>query len=226
MRVSIHQPQYLPWVPYFTKMLKSDVFVFLDSVAFQKNGVQNRNQIKTASGAQWLTVPVKHKLGQSIMNTQLATTFDWRRKHKVSIFQNYSKAPFFRVYEKKFDAIYDRDWDNLCELNIESTKVLLELLGISVNLLRSSDLDVTGSGSELIKNICTRLGADTYISGVGGRQYLDHKDFEDSGIDVYYLAPEFPREYDQSYRKAGFINNLSAIDILFNCGVGWKDFVK
>ena len=46
--VAIHQPQYLPWQPYFAKALASDLFVYLDTVQFQKNGVQNRNQVKTA----------------------------------------------------------------------------------------------------------------------------------------------------------------------------------
>ena len=68
MIVSIHQPQYLPWDNFFRKIKKSDYFIYLDNVEFQKNGLQNRNQIKTASGSTWLTVPVKHNLGQKILN--------------------------------------------------------------------------------------------------------------------------------------------------------------
>ena len=66
MKVAVHQPQYLPWLPYFLKIENADLFIFLDTVAFQKNGIQNRNKIKTAQGGQWLTVPVRQNLGQKI----------------------------------------------------------------------------------------------------------------------------------------------------------------
>ena len=48
MIVSIHQPQYMPWLPYFSKIASCDTFVFLDDVQFQKNGIQNRNQLKNS----------------------------------------------------------------------------------------------------------------------------------------------------------------------------------
>ena len=36
MIVAIHQPQYLPWLGYFDKMLKADVFCYLDTVQYKK----------------------------------------------------------------------------------------------------------------------------------------------------------------------------------------------
>ena len=71
MKISIHQPQYIPWLPYFLKISNSDCFIFLDSVDFQKNGVQNRNEIKTAQGRHWLTIPVSQNLGQKIKDTEI-----------------------------------------------------------------------------------------------------------------------------------------------------------
>ena len=64
--VAIHQPHYLPWLGYLAKWAAADVFVFLDTVQYTKNGWQNRNRIKTATGPQWLTVPVHAKLGMGI----------------------------------------------------------------------------------------------------------------------------------------------------------------
>ena len=81
MIVSIHQPQYMPWLPYFSKIDKSDLFIFLDSVDFQKNGLQNRNEIKTAQGRNWLTIPVHHKSGQKIYETTMPHNVNWKKKH-------------------------------------------------------------------------------------------------------------------------------------------------
>ena len=98
MKISIHQPQYIPWLPYFLKIANSDCFIFLDSVDFQKNGIQNRNKIKTAQGEQWLTVPVKQHLGQKIYDTAIDDSKNWKKKHWQTIKQCYSKAPLFSLY--------------------------------------------------------------------------------------------------------------------------------
>ena len=66
MKVAIHQSQYHPWINYYIKISKADYFVFLDDVQFQKNGLQNRNKIKTLTGEQWITIPIKQSLDQKI----------------------------------------------------------------------------------------------------------------------------------------------------------------
>ena len=58
MVIGILQPGYLPWLGFFEQMYRSDVFVIYDDVQYDKEGWRNRNRIKTANGAQWLTVPV------------------------------------------------------------------------------------------------------------------------------------------------------------------------
>jgi len=65
MIVSVHQPQYMPWLGYFDKIDRSDLFVFLDTVQYKKNEFQNRNRIKNDKGWQWLTVPVGVSLKKS-----------------------------------------------------------------------------------------------------------------------------------------------------------------
>ena len=66
MIVTIHQPQYLPWLGYFDKINRADIIVLLDNVQYKKNEWQNRNHIKTANGWQWVTVPVKYKFPEKI----------------------------------------------------------------------------------------------------------------------------------------------------------------
>ena len=103
MIVSIHQPQYIPWLPYFKKIDNSDIFILLDNVNFQKNGLQNRNQIKTNTGLHWLTVPIKHKLGQKIMDTTIDNNKSWGIKHWKTIKHNYQNASEFHEYKEELE---------------------------------------------------------------------------------------------------------------------------
>ena len=97
MVVSIHQPHYLLWLPYLSKVVHSDTFVVLNDVEFTKNGYQNLNKIKTAQGAQVLTVPVQQKSAQKITEVCVEDN-GWLKKHWPAIQQAYSKSPYFARY--------------------------------------------------------------------------------------------------------------------------------
>ena len=98
--VVIHQPDFLPYLGFYQKLIKSDEYIILDHVQFIKRGWHNRDLIKTSKGEQWLTVPVitKGKLKQSLKDTQIDNSQDWRRKHINAIQRNYAKAPLFKGY--------------------------------------------------------------------------------------------------------------------------------
>lgn len=226
MIVSIHQPQYLPWLPYFLKIAESDVFILLDSVDFQKNGIQNRNQIKTAQGASWLTVPVKHQLGQKILDIEINNSVDWRKKHWNTIFQNYGKASSFKAYLSDLESLYSQEWNSLVEINIRILEMLLRWMKIPTKIVRSSQMNAKGKASELVLNLCLEAGATSYISGTGGKNYLDEDAFKSAGIIINYNSPALPSLYPQMHTKAGFLNDLSALDILLNCGDSWLNHVQ
>lgn len=225
MIVSIHQPQYLPWLPYLLKVAESDAFILLDSVDFQKNGLQNRNQVKTAQGAHWLTVPVRHSLGQKINDVQIDDTADWRKKHWQTILQSYRKARAFSGYADEIESVFVREWSSLTDLNGHFFVLMLRWLGLEGRIQRSSEMKAGGRGSEFVLNLCKEAGATRYISGAGGRDYLDENAFRDAGIEIVYRSPQRPLTYPQLYPQAGFFNSLSALDIILNCGRDWRTFV-
>jgi hypothetical protein len=225
MKVAIHQPQYLPWLLYFLKIQQSDVFIFLDSVSFQKNGLQNRNQIKTAQGAHWLTVPVTHQFGQKLVDVKINNSTDWRRKHWETIHQCYGRAVAFKQYAGELEWLYSREWIGLNEFNIEMMNLMLRWMNIQTPILRSSQMQAKGTASDLVLNLCLEVGATTYYSGVGGRDYLDSDAFEQAGVTVEYQESLLPAVYPQLFPKAGFINDLSALDILLNCGETWRSYL-
>jgi hypothetical protein len=223
MKVSIHQPQYMPWLPYFIKIDRSDLFIFLDNVDFQKNGLQNRNKIKTDKGDIWLTVPVKQKLGQKIKDTQIANQTNWQRKHWQTILQFYRNAKYFNEYAYQFEEYYHNYFENLGELNILITKLMMRCLDINTPTIRSSQMKSKGVASDLVLNLCRESEATSYISGNGGKNYLDLEQFSKYKIDVNFDKPNLTDFYTQLYPEVGFVPHLSAIDVIFNCGKLWKN---
>lgn len=220
--VTIHQPEHLPWLGFFHKISQVDLFVILDSVQFRKNYFQNRNKIRTINGWTWLTVPVKRNINTLIKDVEIDNSQNWRRKCWNSIYFAYKKAPFFSEYRNTLKKKYKREWINLCELNILLIKQFLSFLSLKPIILRSSEINVHGKGSELILNICKKVDADTYISGIFGKEYLKLSDFEEAGIEVVFQEFHHPI-YKQLYEP--FIPGMSIIDLLFNHGPDSLDII-
>lgn len=215
MIVSIHQPQFFPWLGYFDKIAKSDVFVFLDDVQYKKNEWQNRNKIKTSQGEQWLTVPVLYHFPEKIIEVKINNQIDWKKNHLHSFTSNYSKAKYFHEIFDSFSEIYDRGWSNLVDLNLATIQKSIDFLGIKTQLLKSSQMNIEGSSTERLVAICKYLKADTYIAGQGGKDYVDESLFNATNIKLVFQDFSHP-VYTQCF--GDFLPNLSIIDLLFNCG--------
>ena len=220
MILSIHQPQYLPWLGYFHKMYHSDAFVFLDNARYKKNEYQNRNRIKTKNGGMWLTVPVlKGEHHPDITGVYADNAQQWRKKHWTTIHMNYVKAPFFKKYSDFFEDLYKREWEKLADLNIYIINFLKEILGMERKTYLSSELGVNTTGTQRLVDICKALKADTYLSGAGGRDYLEEDIFKKNSIKLTYQNFDHP-VYGQLYMKdtKDFVPYLSVIDLIFNHG--------
>jgi hypothetical protein len=217
MKVAIHQPQYLPWLGYFDKVDQADCFVVLDTVQFKKNEWQNRNRIRTTRGWQWITVPVLHRFPQALNEVVIDNSIPWVRKHLHALIANYDGSAFFAVHRPFFEALYGQRWDRLSDLNLQALRYLLKAFEIETRLVLASDPDlaVEGTATARLVAICQALGADTYLSGAGGHNYLDLRQFDRAGIEVVFQDFRCP---DYKQRFEGFVPNLSIVDLLFNCG--------
>ena len=185
MIVSIHQPNYLPWLGYFYKIANSDVFVIQDNLLYIKKSFINRNTIKTPHGAQWLTLNVlsKGRSGQLINEVEIDNSIQWGKIHLKTMEANYGKASYFQEYRDQFESIYQEKWESLADLNETLVKLVCEMLCIkNVKFVRTSELGVDGKSTNLLINICKAVGADTYLSGNGGKKYMVEELFENEGI--------------------------------------------
>ncbi len=213
--LAAHQPAYLPWLGYFDKMLQSDTYVFLDSVQYEKNSFINRNRIKTAQGPIWLTVPVLSKghLQATLAGTEMDNRQNWKTKHLKSIATHYRKAPRFEERFPKLEKVYQNATDLLSDFCYDFLMFWNAELGIKRKVVRAKDLDVAGTKSDLILNLCKMFRAERYLSGALGKDYLNERDFKEQGIAVAYQEYEHPI-YGQLY--GDFIPGLSVLDLWMN----------
>jgi len=219
MKIAIHQPHYLPWLGYFAKWAAADLFVFLDTVQYEKNGWQNRNRIKTRDGPRWLTAPVRARLGTAIRDVMIDTTQPWRARHLRAIDNAYAKAPSWPHHRDELQSFYGREWDRLAPLAVESAQWLAQALGISIPTRLASDLTLPDrarlDATARLVALCQAVGADTYLAGRDGALYLDADQFAAAGIAVETQRYEHP-VYAQEHGE--FAPFLSALDLLLMYG--------
>jgi hypothetical protein len=216
----ILQPSYVPWRGYFDQIRRADLFIFYDDVQYDKHGWRNRNQIKTANGKQWLTIPVHSggvTQGIAIKDVQIDWSKPWAENHLKALAGSYSRAPHFKQYLPLLESFYARKDDSIADFTISTTIDLARALGIGhTRFMRSSELQgITGHKTERLTQILKAVGASHYISGPSARDYIDGQQFKDAGIDLEFMTYGYP-EYPQLYPP--FDPQVSALDLLFMVG--------
>lgn len=227
MIYSVHQPQYLPWLGFFDKICRSDCFVFLDRVQYKHREFQNRNKIRTKEGWIWLTVPVQYEQGEKICDVRIDNSRDWPGSHLKSLNSWYGKAPYFDKYFPFFQDVYSKKWERLLDLNVRIIEHLMQELKIDKPVTFESKLASSGEKTQRIVNIAKALKADVYLSGSGGKDYLEEEKFSQANVRLEYQDYTHP-VYRQQYAKTkeDFISHLSVVDLLFNEGERSADIIR
>lgn len=221
MNVVILQPSYIPWRGYFDQIRRADLFIFYDDVQYDKRGWRNRNQIKTARGKQWLTIPVSSRGAQieNIPINQIKIVWDkpWNVDHLKSLQHSYSKAPCFNQYLPLLNEYYARHDEFLADFTIDFTIAIARELGNThTNFIRSSAIaGIRGQKTDRLIEILKAVGAQHYISGPSAREYIEAEKFEDAGITLEYMEYNYP-EYSQLYPP--FDAYVSILDLFFMMG--------
>ncbi len=216
MIVAVHQPQYLPWLGYFDKIDKADVFVLLDTVQFKKNEWQNRNKIKTAQGWQWLTVPVLYRYPQLIHEVTINDNVNWQHKHRQAMVSNYKRAPYYEMLEDFLEGIFSHSWQSISQLNGAVVRRLATILGIDTPIYVASDLgEFPQDPDERLIAITKHFDAGTYLAGMGGRGYMNLDIYDKDGIEVIFQDFKHP-VYTQLF--GDFEPFMSVVDLIFNHG--------
>ena len=219
-KIAILQSNYIPWIGYFDIIKSVDEFVVYDSVQFTKNDWRNRNRIKTASGNQWLTIPVRtaNSFGQSIQETKISDS-NWTKKHWKSLEANLNGTAFFDEYRDRWFQIYNtaKDFENLHDVNLLFLKSLCVDLDISTHIIEDASIQFSGgTPTERLIAICEACGADLYLSGPSALSYLDTDQFRNQDIKIEIIDYSGYKSYKQAFGR--FEPNLSVLDLIANEG--------
>jgi hypothetical protein len=211
-----HQPAYLPWCGYFSRLADVSRLVLLDHVQFSERGRQHRNVILgTAGTPAWLTVPVLRRFGQPISEVRVDNARPWARTHWRTLRQAYGRAPYWDDYAGQLAALYGRPWTWLTDLDIAMTRLLLDGFGLDVQVVRSTALRPAGARTGMLADLCRLTATRVLRVGTGATSYLDHAQLAATGISVEvttYASPPYPQRWQP------FTPGLSALDLLLNCG--------
>jgi hypothetical protein len=217
--VSIHQPNFLPWLKLLDKILASDVYIAYDTVAYTKSEYHARQKVRTHTGTTWLTLPLRHVPGtrQRIMDVRLDNSQPFRYRHLRLLRGSYGSAPYFDEIYPMVEEIYRREHERMVDLNLDLIEAFRAYLAAPVRIVRASALPHEGGRTERLVQLVRAVGGSEHLTSTfgGGHQHVEWELFFQAGIELRSQQFTHP-EYDQV--GPGFIPHLSAVDMLFMCG--------
>lgn len=222
--VAIHQPNFFPWLGYFDKIIRSDIFIFLDDVQFQKTGGTWTNRVKLLVGGEgkWVTAAIDRNYHgtRTIAQMKYVSTDNWRVKALKTIQLNYQKHPFYRETIEVIEPLLIDGEEGVATYNVNAILSIARLLDIDVSKIRrSSELRCDGASNDLLCALTSTVGGDTYMCGGGADGYQDEHVFSAAGIRLIrqdFVHPVYPQ-----HRRNDFVPGLSVIDAAMN--LGWVE---
>jgi hypothetical protein len=219
--VAIHQPNFFPWLGYFDKIGRADIFIFLDKVDYPRAGSGgmgswvNRVRLNIQGDARWVTCPLKRlALGEPILAAEIDDRQPWRRNLVRTLETNYRKAPRFDEAMALLRPLIEAPQPNLAAFNIAAIRTIATSLGATARFVRQSELPHEGAATALLITLVKAAGGDAYLAGGGAEGYQDDDLFAQRGVRL--VAQNFtPRPYGNPER---WRPGLSAIDYLMHDG--------
>jgi hypothetical protein len=214
-RVFIHQPDFAPWITFFKRIAFSDKFVILDDVQFNRRGFINRDYLLLNKKKSLITIPTIKTNRDDTLIKDVKIYYDdkWIEKFLKTISINYNGAANFNETFLFLKNLINKKYTNLIELNLEIIKFVIEKIDIKIEILHSSDLNISSTKSQKILDICKKINATEYITGKGSIDYLKLEDFDKENIKINQNIL-FTNKYIQQNKS--FVSDLSILDIMFN----------
>ncbi|MGV8142888.1 MAG: WbqC family protein [Candidatus Pacearchaeota archaeon] len=224
MICAIHQPNFLPYLGFFDKLSKSDIFIIYDDAQFCRRDFHHQNYILLNGNPFRLKVPLEYSQINTPINKirikkeGVIGNMGWKEYHLRNIKHAYSKSLNFNQVYPKLKELYDKEFVYLSEFNISLINLFCNLLNLSKDIKYSSDLSIkyqiNSKSTEKLIDLTKSVGAKIYLSGSGGKGYIKESTFTSQKIGLRYQ--EFKHPNYAQIKNPFFIKNMSVIDYLFN----------
>jgi len=216
MRVSIHQPSFIPYLGFFRKALLSDIFIIYDTAQYPKNDWHNRNRLKFENGVQWITIPVSCHLGDNFLIAKPAGN-DFINQHLEKITRAFKKSAYFNELFPAIKDNYQKPYDNLSEFNCNFLLSIFDILEIKTKIRFSHEFNLQNKRStDALVSMIKLVQCDTYLGGIDTLKYAKADEFQNENINLEinnFIAKPYKQQFGDE-----FISNLSVLDALFNIG--------
>lgn len=223
MRVGVIQSNYVPWRGYFDFIASVDLFIIYDDVQYSTGSWRNRNQLKTARGLKWMTVPIRKKLGLAVDETEIEYGHPWVDQHRGLLHASLARTPHYAKARDLWEEGVGRQARTISELNVRLLSLLCGHLEISTPLLSSRPFGLTGMKTDRLIQLLKAVGASVYVSGPAAKGYLDHEAFRSSCIRLEYKTYSYP-DYPQPFGE--FTGGVSVLDLIANTGPEARRYMK
>ena len=200
MSLVIH-PTYFPNILFFSKVLNHKRILFEINDNYIKQSLRNRTSIYHANGILNLSVPVNYssKKKQKFKDIEICNDTDWQKKHFKSIKFAYQSSPYFEYYENRFEKIFTKKEKFLIDINLKSIALLFELID------RKLEYNFTEKYNEIYNGYVNCLEISNFS-------------YSDKSLSFKKYTQVFETKY-------GFKENLSMLDLLFNYGPNYYNFL-
>lgn len=217
MKVTVHQPDFAPWLGFFHRWGLSDLLILHDDIQYLRHGWQNRDRIRLPHGDQWLTVPVVQtgKGHQLIRDVVMDNQQPWRREHLALLRRAYQGTPGFAAVYPGLEVLYQQPHERLMDFNRALLDFIAGQLGIRTPVRLASEFHLASARNERLVDLMRAVGGTVYVTGLGARDYLDEALFRQHGLEVVWSGADEARAVYPA-RDLG----LSALDFLFTRDAG------
>ena len=216
---AIHQPNFFPWLGYFDKIRRADVFIFLDAVDYPRSGSggmgswTNRVKLMAGGQARWVGCPMKRlPLGAPILAAEIDDSQHWRTKLLKTLEANYRRAPKYASAMDLLAPLIGRPEVNLAGFNIAAIQAIADQLGVSARFVCQSSLAWQAQATPMLIELVKSVGAQSYLAGGGAGGYQEDALFAQGGVTLRYQG-FVPRPYGAI---EPFTPGLSVIDYLMH----------